>query len=159
MPAAAATLNPWSSLQPTSGSNSATASPSNMSGSNKKNPAENFLGQNSALVDLDSLVTPVRPAAAAPSSAFMNPFTGPFSSAGVNAAPNNPFHQAAAPSPTINQLRSSNTGPYDSGPTLPQPLQPFSMSSTAAFQPQQQAPNRFQPQTAPADQNSFNPFL
>lgn len=83
---------------------------------------ETFLGENSALVNLDNLVGPTIksnvPGMPPSAKTSNNPFL-----AGTS-APANPFAAQQRPSPTLNQMRvgqkTTNGDPWN----LPQPLQP-----------------------------------
>ena len=59
---------------------------------------ENLLGEHSNLVNLDSLVQPKRGQASQPQAGAKNPF----------AEQPNPFQAAAAPKPSMNELRGGN---------------------------------------------------
>lgn len=112
---------------------------------------EDFLGENSSLVNLDSLVGPVQ--RNGPALTASNPFlmTGGATTA-MNPPASNPFHQQRAPAPTINQMRQQPfqqpnvpTGSFQTSfpaagePSLPPPLLPVA-GSTA---PQGGQPNPF----------------
>jgi len=89
--------NPWdlSGLDPVGGAQLLGAAPLQETGAKPKtSTVESLLGEHSALVNLDSLVGS-RPQAG-PGTAAKNPF----------ADQPNPFQAAAAPKPTINQLRT-----------------------------------------------------
>uniref|UniRef100_A0A914WQC6 Epsin-2 n=1 Tax=Plectus sambesii TaxID=2011161 RepID=A0A914WQC6_9BILA len=99
--------------------------------SNVKTP-ETFLGENSALVNLDNLMGPSNSLGAAKAS---NPFLS-------STQPTNPFEAQQRPSPTLNQMRAqginqpSTSTPAAAGSVdwgLPQPLQP--QPSAAANNP------------------------
>ncbi|KAJ8037858.1 Epsin-2 [Holothuria leucospilota] len=96
---------------------------------------EDFLGENSSLVNLDSLVGPT----SGPTLTASNPFlmTQVGSSGSMHAPQSNPFHQQRAPAPTINQMRQQPfvqqtvpTGTFQTSfpaagePVLPPPLIP-----------------------------------
>ncbi|XP_055340560.1 epsin-2-like [Paramacrobiotus metropolitanus] len=158
-PPVAASLDPWSQLTPTSASNPLSISPTTMAQPKKPtstSPAVDFLGQNSNLVNLDSLVTlPSRPQPPVPTSAFaLNPFGGPLTAPTGNNAPSvpNPFHAAAAPPPTINQLRQGGQppNPYDPLSTLPAPLVPSSGGGMGMGSSSRVGQN---------NNNNYNPFL
>ncbi|XP_070579503.1 epsin-1-like isoform X2 [Ptychodera flava] len=109
--------------------------PPMMSQDDKKKSASDFLGENSSLVNLDSLIGPT------PQQQITQGSTNPFA---VNTASkaSNPFQQQASASPTLNQMRAPPTmGTQSMGAdgmgyggmsTLPQPLLP-----TGTTQPQQ----------------------
>lgn len=63
-----------------------------------KSAVENLLGEHSNLVNLDSLVQPKRGQASQPQAGAKNPF----------AEQPNPFQAAAAPKPSMNELRGGN---------------------------------------------------
>lgn len=113
------------------------ALPPNQHETQKKSAAD-FLGENSSLVNLDSLIGPTpQQQVAQPGS--MNPFA-------VNTASKstNPFQVQHSASPTLNQMKAPpNMGmpamPASAAMQLPQPLLP--------------------PSTAPQVQQSTNPFL
>ncbi len=122
----------------------------------KKKSPKDFLGENSSLVNLDSLISP----APQPTAESANPFLGTTTTATTgSAAAANPFHQQRQPAPTINQIRSQPAGGNmmgggmsvgmgmggAGGTALPQPMMPMTMTPLV---PQSQPP----PQTN-------NPFL
>ena len=127
----------------------------------KSNKPEDFLGENSSLVNLDSLVGPPKPAQLLPQAP--NPFLGSVMSAGPTAPQQNPFQQHRQPAPTINQMRAEPMmampygGSYGagggfstdmgaagmSGSTLPPPLIPMSGGSSQSHMQPQQANNPF----------------
>ena len=65
---------------------------------NGKSAVENLLGEHSNLVNLDSLIQPKRGQANQPQAGAKNPF----------AEQPNPFQAAAAPKPSMNELRGGN---------------------------------------------------
>jgi len=87
--------NPWdlSGLDPVG-----SAEHSN-NGAKQKNTVETLLGEHKNLINLDNLVQ-VKPSAATGGAVTKNPF----------ADQPNPFQAAAAPKPTINQLRTAGAG-------------------------------------------------
>lgn len=98
----------------------------------KKSP-HSFLGENSALVNLDNLVTVSPKPAPAPVSqgtfGTVNPFSSSPSVPSTVGTASNLFQQQAAARPSINQIRqqpfgTSGTAQPSSGFVLPQPLQP-----------------------------------
>ncbi|XP_077980476.1 epsin-2-like isoform X2 [Glandiceps talaboti] len=116
-----------------------------MSLEDKKKSASDFLGENSSLVNLDSLIGPT------PQQQVQQSSTNPFA-VNTTSKATNPFQQQSAASPTLNQMRApptmvmQTTNNNAMGSTgmgmLPQPLLPAS----EAPPPQQQ-------------QQSTNPFL
>ncbi|XP_041474573.1 epsin-2-like [Lytechinus variegatus] len=129
----------------------------------KKKP-EDFLGKNSKLVNLESLIGPTRETVGQPSMQGTNPFMSvlggapPPVSTGLQAQPlNNPFQQQRMPAPTINQMRAQpvvdvNAGfggggmgmgggmAMGGGTTLPPPLLPASSGPSPAQQQAQTNP-------------------
>nr|XP_002733246.1 PREDICTED: epsin-2-like isoform X1 [Saccoglossus kowalevskii] len=101
----------------------------------KKKSASDFLGENSSLVNLDSLIGPTpQQQVAQPGS------TNPFA-VNTTSKSTNPFQVQHSASPTLNQMKQPATMPMTAyGSQLPQPMLP------AANVPQQQ-------------QQSTNPFL
>jgi len=80
-------------------------------GAKPKKSVETLLGEHSNLVNLDNLVQP-KVTSNAPKNPFAdqpNPFQNPF------VAPSNPFQAAAAPKPTINQLRTGGQSQASAG--------------------------------------------
>ena len=124
----------------------------------KKKSPKDFLGENSSLVNLDSLIAP----APQPTPAPANPFLGSATTNTGTATQANPFHQQRTPAPTINQIRSQPAstmsmgggmqtgmgmgGGLMGGTSLPQPLMP--MNNTPLI-----------PQSQPPQQQTNNPFL
>ncbi|XP_038064230.1 epsin-1-like isoform X2 [Patiria miniata] len=121
---------------------------------------EDFLGENSSLVNLDALVGPPKPSQLMPQAP--NPFLSGGISGGVAAAQSNPFQQQRQPAPTINQMRAepmmsmqqqggmyaSGTGGYGEassmgGSALPPPLIPMSDGASQNQMQPQQANNPF----------------
>lgn len=116
-----------------------------------KTKPEDFLGANSSLVNLDSLVGPTQsngPALTASNPFLMTDVTG----SAMQPPASNPFHQQRAPAPTINQMRQQPfqqptvpTGSFHTSfpaagePSLPPPLLPVAGST----QPQVAQPNPF----------------
>ncbi len=124
----------------------------------KASKPEDFLGVNSSLVNLDSLVGPPKPAQLLPQAP--NPFLGSGISAGPAVQHQNPFQQQRQPAPTINQMRaepmmgirqevnygadagfSGNMG--GGGISLPPPLLPMSGGAPQSHMQPQQANNPF----------------
>lgn len=116
-----------------------------------KTKPEDFLGANSSLVNLDSLVGPTQ--SNGPALTASNPFLMTAVTGGAMQPPaSNPFHQQRAPAPTINQMRQQPfqqptvpTGSFHTSfpaagePSLPPPLLPVAGST----QPQVAQPNPF----------------
>merc|ERR1712059_142406 len=81
-------------------------------GAKPKKTVESLLGEHSNLVNLDNLVQPkatgtTGSVAKNPFADQPNPFQNPFSTPSQS----NPFQAAAAPKPTINQLRTGGQPP------------------------------------------------
>ncbi|CAG0916388.1 unnamed protein product [Notodromas monacha] len=92
----------------------------------KKKKPEDFLGENSALVNLDNLVSKPTPASTFTDSAMSNPFalTG-FSSATPQPV-HNPFQTASVPRPTLNEMRMNQAGADNAwGRVYPDLANPF----------------------------------
>jgi hypothetical protein len=127
---------------------------------------EDFLGENSSLVNLDALVGPPKPTQLLPQAP--NPFlgggvaAGGMASTGMAAPQSNPFQQQRQPAPTINQMRAEpmlgmvqQAGAYPAtsgsfsavnqpgGSTLPPPLIPLSGGTSQNQMQPQQASNPF----------------
>lgn len=115
-------------------------SDSGMKTRNLKTP-EHFLGENSALVNLDNLMGPPKTSIAGvpPKSTVNNPFVGGSSlGTGASAVTSNPFAAQQRPSPTLNEMRTAAYQPPPVGSSsatswgLPQPMQPASADGTAS---------------------------
>ena len=125
----------------------------------KKKSPKDFLGENSSLVNLDTLISPAPQPTAAPANPFMGTTTITPNAGSATAAAANPFHQQRQPAPTINQIRSQpannmmgvgmsagmGTGASGGG-GLPQPMMPMTMTPLV-------------PQSQPPAQQTNNPFL
>lgn len=132
-----------------------------LSGTPDRKKPEDFLGKNSKLVNLESLIGPTRETVGQPSMQGTNPFamvpTVMAPSAMQPPPVNNPFQQQRMPAPTINQMRAQPTVEmtagigmggmpigggmaFGGGTTLPPPLLP---SSGGAPGQQQQTTNPF----------------
>ncbi|XP_072167918.1 epsin-2-like isoform X2 [Diadema setosum] len=125
-----------------------------LSGTPEKKKPEDFLGKNSKLVNLESLIGPTRETIGQPSMQGTNPFM-----MGVTAPAqqpvNNPFQQQRQPAPSMNQMRAQPAVDMTAGmgmgvgvgvgmggsPGLPPPLLPTSGG------------------TPPVQQQQTNPFL
>lgn len=112
-------------LEPTPALTPALASEQTTNGS-RKTP-ENFLGENSNLVNLDNLLGSTVPT----NGSNPNPFM-----LGTQPPPANPFTAAQRKSPTLNEMRAAQQAPPipSAGPrvgALPQPLQPTSVNPFA----------------------------
>ncbi|XP_022093630.1 epsin-1-like [Acanthaster planci] len=131
--------------------------PSKLSAAKKP---EDFLGENSSLVNLDALVGPPKPAQLMPQAP--NPFLGGGVSGGMAAPQSNPFQQQRQPAPTINQMRAEpmmsmsqpggmyaagggafSGGAAMGGSSLPPPLIPMSSGPSQNQMQPQQANNPF----------------
>ena len=121
----------------------------------RKKP-EDFLGKNSKLVNLESLIGPTRETVGQPSMQGTNPFVMAAGNVAATQQPPvaNPFQQQRNPAPTINQMRAQPVAPINPGigtwgmdmaggasmgvgTSLPAPLLP-STGGIPPAQPQQQ---------------------
>ncbi|XP_033120393.1 epsin-2-like isoform X2 [Anneissia japonica] len=129
--------------------------PSKSSVAKTQKKPEDFLGENSSLVNLDSLIVG-KTERSNPTAEVRNPFV--FGAAPSVAAPvSNPFQQQQAPRPTLNQMRAQPmmTAP---APAFGMPQQPVMMGASTGLPPPLIPMGQPSMQMQPTNQ-ATNPFL